>query len=166
MKKLLVGLAVMLSLGASAQVKIGFVDAQRLLDTMPSRKVAAEKYMAQEKEAYEELQALDNELSKMLADYEAKRADMSPVLRESAERKITDKQKALQEREQLVTQELQAYSNELNAPILKKVQDAVKIVSERKKLSMVVDKSTTLYYSPEFDITNEVGVEVMKLEKL
>ncbi len=24
---------------------------------------------------------------------------------------------------------------------------------------------TTLYYAPEFDITNEVGVEVMKLEK-
>jgi len=166
MKKLLVGLVVMLSLGATAQVKIGFVDAQRLLDTMPSRKGAAEKYMAQEKEAYAELQTMDTDLQKMIADYQSKMKDMSPVLKESAERKITDKQRALQEREEIITQELQAYSNELNAPILKKVQDAVKTVSERKKMTMVVDKSTTLYYSPEFDITNEVGVEVMRLEKL
>lgn len=165
MKRFLVGLMVMMSMGTMAQMKVGFVDAQRILDTMPSRKVAAEKYMTYEKESYEELQIMQADLEKAYADYQIKEKDMSPVLKESAQRKLMEKERLLQERQQVLTQELQAYSNELNAPILQKVQDAVKLVSERKKLSYVMDQSSTLYFSPELDITVEVAIEVLKLEK-
>lgn len=155
----------MMSMGTMAQMKVGFVDAQRILDTMPSRKVAAEKYMAYEKESYEEMQIMQADLEKAYADYQVKEKDMSPVLKESAQRKLMEKERLLQERQQVLTQELQAYSNELNAPILQKVQDAVKLVSERKKLSYVMDQSSTLYFSPELDITVEVAAEVLKLEQ-
>ena len=155
----------MMSMGTMAQMKVGFVDAQRILDTMPSRKVAAEKYMAYEKESYEEMQIMQADLEKAYADYQLKEKDMSPVLKESAQRKLMEKERLLQERQQVLTQELQAYSNELNAPILQKVQDAVKLVSERKKLSYVMDQSSTLYFSPELDITVEVAAEVLKLEQ-
>lgn len=165
MKRFLVGLMVMMSMGTMAQMKVGFVDAQRILDTMPSRKAAAEKYLAYEKESYDELQIMQADLEKAYADYQAKEKDMSPVLKESAQRKLMEKERLLQERQQVLTQELQAYSNELNAPILQKVQDAVKLVSERKKLSYVMDQSSTLYYSPELDITVEVAAEVLKLEQ-
>ena len=165
MKRFLVGLMVMMSMGTMAQMKVGFVDAQRILDTMPSRKAAAEKYLAYEKESYDELQIMQADLEKAYADYQAKEIDMSPVLKESAQRKLMEKERLLQERQQVLTQELQAYSNELNAPILQKVQDAVKLVSERKKLSYVMDQSSTLYYSPELDITVEVAAEVLKLEQ-
>lgn len=165
MKRFLVGLMVMMSMGTMAQMKVGFVDAQRILDTMPSRKVAAEKYMAYEKESYEEMQIMQADLEKAYADYQVKEKDMSPVLKESAQRKLMEKERLLQERQQVLTQELQAYSNELNAPILQKVQDAVKLVSERKKLSYVMDQSSTLYFSPELDITVEVAAEVLKLEQ-
>lgn len=165
MKRFLVGLMVMMSMGTMAQMKVGFVDAQRILDTMPSRKAAAEKYLAYEKESYDELQIMQTDLEKAYADYQAKEKDMSPVLKESAQRKLMEKERLLQERQQVLTQELQAYSNELNAPILQKVQDAVKLVSERKKLSYVMDQSSTLYYSPELDITVEVAAEVLKLEQ-
>lgn len=165
MKRFLVGLMVMMSMGTMAQMKVGFVDAQRILDTMPSRKVAAEKYLAYEKESYDELQIMQADLEKAYADYQAKEKDMSPVLKESAQRKLMEKERLLQERQQVLTQELQAYSNELNAPILQKVQDAVKLVSERKKLSYVMDQSSTLYFSPELDITVEVATEVLKLEQ-
>lgn len=164
MKRFLVGLMVMMSMGTMAQMKVGFVDAQRILDTMPSRKVAAEKYMAYEKESYEEMQIMQADLEKAYADYQVKEKDMSPVLKESAQRKLMEKERLLQERQQVLTQELQAYSNELNAPILQKVQDAVKLVSERKKLSYVMDQSSTLYFSPELDITIEVAAEVLKME--
>lgn len=166
MKKFLVGLMTVMSFGVMAQVKVGFVDSQRLLDTMPSRKIATEKYLAYEKESYTELQTMQADLEKAYADYQRDEPNLSPVMKESRQRKLMEKERLFNERQQSMSQEMQAYSNELNAPILQKVQDAVKIIAERKKLSYVTDQSTTLYFDPLLDITGEVAVELLKLDKV
>ena len=165
MKRILVGLLVMMSFGTMAQVKIGFVDSQKLLDTMPSRKLALEKYRVHEKSLSDEFNTLRADLEKAYADYQAKQGDLTPVLRQAAEKKIMDKERSVQERQENIQQELQAYGEELNIPILDRVQKAISIISERQKLTMVVDKSTTLYFAPEMDITNVVVVELLRLEK-
>jgi outer membrane protein len=165
MKKILAGLVMLMSFGTMAQVKIGFVDSQRLLDTMPSRKAAMEKYLAHEKELADEFRLMRADLEKVYADYQSKVGDMTPVLRQAAEKKIMDKEQAVQGRQESIQQELQAYGEELNIPILDKIQKAIAIISERQKLSMVVDKSSTLYFAPEMDITSAVAVELLKLEK-
>lgn len=165
MKNLLVAIVVFLSFGTMAQVKIGFVDSQKLLDTMPSRKVAMDKYLAHEKEVTTEFNTMRAELEKAYADYQAKQGDLTPVLRQAAEKKIMDKERAVQERQQSIQQELQAFGEELNVPILDRIQKAISIISERQKLSMVVDQSSTLYFAPEMDITNIVAVELLRLEK-
>lgn len=165
MKNILAGLIVLLSFGSMSQVKIGFVDTQRLLDTMPSRKVAMEKYLAHEKDLAEEIKAMEAEVQKLIADYQAKEKDMTPVLIQAAQKKIGDKRNQLEDRYESVQQELQAFGNELNVPILDRIQKAIAIVSERQKLSMVVDKTSTLYFAPEMDITSVVAVELIKLEK-
>lgn len=155
----------LMSFGTIAQVKIGFVDSQKLLDTMPSRKVAMEKYLAHEKELAEEFNIMRADLEKAYNDYQVKQGDLTPVLRQAAEKKIMDKERSVQERQQSIQQELQAFGEELNVPILDRIQKAVTIVSERQKLSMVVDKSSTLYFAPDMDITNAVAVELLRLEK-
>lgn len=165
MKKVLAALMMVLSFGAMAQVKIGFVDTQRLLDTMPSRKVAIQQYQEYEKSLRDELQTMAADFQKMYEDFERKAGDMTPVLRQHAEKKLMDKQRLMEERQQSMQEELQAYGEELNKPILAKVQKAIGIIAERQKLSMVVDVTSTLYYAPEMNITNVVGVELMKLEK-
>jgi outer membrane protein len=165
MKKILVGLLMMVSFGAMAQVKIGFVDSQKLLDTMPSRKAALEKYKVHEKTLADEFNVLRADLEKAYGEYQAKQGDLTPVLRQAAEKKIMDKEKSVQERQETIQQELQAYGEELNIPILDKVQKAIAIIAERQKISMVVDKSTTLYHDKTMDITSIVAVELLRLEK-
>lgn len=165
MKKVLVGLLMLVSFTSMAQVKIGFVDSQKLLDTMPSRKAALEKYKVHEKSLADEFNTLRADLEKAYADYQAKQGDLTPVLRQAAEKKIMDKERSVQERQENIQQELQAYGEELNIPILDKVQKAIGIIAERQKLTMVVDKSSTLYHAPEMDITSVVVVELLKLEK-
>lgn len=165
MKKVLVGLVMLVSFGAMSQVKVGFVDSQKLLDTMPSRKAALVKYQSHEKELAEEFNTMRTDLEKAYADYQAKQGDLTPVLRQAAEKKIMDKERLIQERQQSIQEELQAFGEELNIPILDRIQKAISIVSERQKLSMVVDKSTTLYFAPDMDITNVVAVELLRLEK-
>lgn len=165
MKKILLGFVVVLvSVSSFAQVKVGFVDSQKLLDTMPSRQDAMDKYLAHEQKLGEELKLMQEDLQKAYADYQAKLGDLSPVLRQAAEKKILTKEQAVQQRQQTIQQELVAYGEELNAPILERVQKAIKIISEKQKLTMVVDKSTTLYFDPQMDITSSVVVELLKLE--
>lgn len=154
-----------MSFSSMAQVKLGFVDFQKFMDTLPSRKVALVKYQEHEKSLIDELQGMRAEYEKMVADYQAKVGGLTPVLRQSFEKRISDKQRQFQERQEAMQAELEAYGEELNIPILDKITKAVNIVAERQKLSMVVDKSTTLYYDPTMEITSLVVVELLRIDK-
>lgn len=165
MKKLLLVLVAIFTVGtAMAQMKLAHVDTQRLLDTMPSRKAAIEKLQKFEQDGVIELREMEEDLKKAYAKYEQERPSLSPVRIQIEEEKIMKKQQALQEREQSLNAEMQAYSNELNVPIQEKVVKAIEIVSERKKLNYVLDASMLIYSAGGADITDEVLVELMKLD--
>ena len=70
----------------------------------------------------------------------------------------------MNDRQQSLSQEMQAYSEELNGPILKRVQKAVEIVADRRKLEYVIDETNTLYFKGGVDLTKEVVIELLKLE--
>src|SRR5690606_7141837 len=99
-----------------------------------------------------------------VAKYQKDQPNMSPVIAKIEEEKLMKKQQALQEREEALNNEMQAYSQELNAPILKRVQKAVEIVSERLKLNYVIDESVTLYFKGGMDITDQVIKELLILD--
>lgn len=165
MKKLLLAFAVMFSLGTvMAQTKVGHVDSQKLLDTLPSRKLAMDKLREFEENGIKELQEMEADFNAALAKYERERPNMSPVIIKIEEEKLMKKQQNIQEREQALQQEMQIYGQELNKPILDRVQKAVEIVADRKKLSYVIDESVTLYFKGGIDITGEVIIELLRLD--
>ena len=165
MKKLLLAIVIVLSAGAiNAQTNVGHVNSQALMDTLPSRKVAIEKLLAFEKAGIEELQEMEADFNMAYQKYETERPNMSPVIIKIEEEKLMKKQQALQDREQSLNSEMQAYSGELNQPILEMVQTAVKNVAESKKLSYVIDESVTLYFAGGTDITDAVIKELLKLD--
>lgn len=155
----------MFSVGAAvAQVKIAHVNSQKLLDTMPSRKTAILKLRQFEETGVKELQEMEADFNAALAKYEKERPNMSPVIIKIEEEKLMRKQQSLQDREQSLNTEMQAYSQELNRPILERLQKAVEIVSERKKLNYVIDETSTLYFKGGTDITAEVAAELLRLD--
>jgi len=165
MKKLLLALVVMFSVGTvMAQSKVAHVNSQKLLDTLPSRKIAITKLQEFEANGVKELQEMEDDFNTALKKYENDRPKMTPVEIKIAEDKLMKKQTNIQEREQSLQQEMQLYSQELNKPILDRVQKAVEIVSDRKKLNYVIDESTTLYHKGGMDITNEVIIELLRLD--
>lgn len=148
-----------------AQTKVAHVNSQTLLDTLPSRKLAIVKLQEFESNGVKELQEMEADFNAAVAKYQAGAADMSPILVKIEEEKLMKKQQALQEREQSLNSEMQAYSQELNTPILGMVQKAVKVVSERLKINYVIDESVTLYFAGGTDITNQVITELLKMDK-
>jgi outer membrane protein len=165
MKKLLLALAVMFSMGTvMAQSKVAHVNSQKLLDTLQSRKDAMNQLKGFEANGVKELQEMEADFNTALAKYEKDRPNMSPTLIKFEEEKLMKKQQGIQDRETSLNQEMQIYSQELNKPILERVQKAVEIVSDRKKLNYVIDESVTLYFKGGTDITAEVIVELLRLD--
>jgi outer membrane protein len=155
----------MFSMGAvMAQSKVAHVNSQKLLDTIPSRKEAMVKLKEFETSGVKELQEMEADFNTSLGKYEKERPNMSPMLIKIEEEKLMKKQQNIQDREQALNQEMQVYSQELNKPILERVQKAVEIVSDRKKLNYVIDETVTLYFKGGMDITAEVVVELLRLD--
>lgn len=160
-------LAFLVVLGSGAlfaQSKVGHVNSQKLLDTLQSRKNAISALRKFEEDGYKELQEMQKDLEAAYAKYDQAAAGMSPVIQKIEQEKIMKKEQSLQDRQQGLQQEMQVYSQELNRPILERVQKAVDIVAERKKLNYVIDESTTLYFKGGTDLTQEVMVELLRLD--
>ena len=165
MKKLVLAVVIILSVGSvNAQQKIAHFNSQKLLDTLPSRKAAIDQLKLFEQNGVQELKEMEADFNKQVAIYEKARPTMSPVIIKIEEEKLMKKQQALEERQQTLNTEMQAVSQELNKPILERVQKAVEVVSDRKKLSYVIDETVTLYFKGGMDITSEVLVELLRMD--
>lgn len=165
MKKLLLIVLAVFSLSSlMAQSKVAHVNSQKLLDTMPSRKTAMTTLAELEKAYYEELKEMQDDFEKAYTTYMQKADALPPVVKKVEEEKLQRKQAAIQQREQEVQQELGNQANKMNEPILERVKKAVEIVADRKKINYVINEEATLYFKGGADITNEVIVELLKLD--
>ncbi|MBI2259107.1 MAG: OmpH family outer membrane protein [Flavobacteriia bacterium] len=165
MKKIIILLLAISSFGMyNAQSKIAHVNSQKLLDTLPSRKAALKQLQDFEGAGMKELQEMEADLQKSYQKYMADQATLSPVMKQYEEERLQKKQYAMQTREQELQQQMQTLSTDLNTPILKRVQKAVDVVAERKKLNYVIDESVTLYFKGGVDLTSEVLIELLKID--
>ncbi|MCE2864519.1 MAG: OmpH family outer membrane protein [Flavobacteriia bacterium] len=164
MKNVLLGLFVVIGFSTFAQTKIGHVDSQKLLDTLPSRDIAIKKLDSMKTAGMQELQLMDADFQKAYQDYGVKQAQMSPAERQIVEGRLMQKQQMLEATQASLEEGLQIMSEELNKPILDRVQQAIDIVAERKKLNYVLDVSATMYSKGGIDITSEVIVELLLLD--
>ena len=88
---------------------------------------------------------------------------MSATARRFEEDRLNKKYQEMQARGQELDQQMNILANDLNAPILERVQKAIENVAKTEKLDYVLDK-TVLLYSNGKDLTDKVIIEVMKLE--
>lgn len=164
MKNVLLGLFVAIGFSTFAQVKIGHVDSQKLLDTLPSRDLAIKKLDSMKTAGMQELQLMDADFQKAYQDYMTNQAGKSPAERQIIEGRLMQKQQMLEATQASLEEGLAIMSEELNKPILDRVEKAIEIVADRKKLNYVIDVSATLYSKGGIDITNEVIVELLLLD--
>ena len=165
MKKLLLGLVLFMGFGAMAQSKVAHVDSQKLLDTMPSRQQAVVQLEEIQKSGFAELAEMQKAFETAYKIFIEKEKDMPPMIKENEQNKLGRMQQNFEARQTELDQELKTYSEQLNKPILDRVQKAIEIVAERKKLSYVLDQNQmTMYYKGGMDITNEVITELLILD--
>ena len=167
MKKLFfaLALAIISISGAVAQSKVGHVNSQKVLDTIPSRQAAMKEIEQLQNMGIRELTELDSALNVKLTIYEQQKNTWAELARKNYENQLRDLQGRISTREQQIDRDIQIAGNEANRKALEQVKTAVATVSKLKKLNYVIDESVLLYYTDGIDITNEVITEVIRLDK-
>ena len=147
MKKiLLIAAAALLSLAASAQVKIGYVNFAELVQLMPEADAARASYQALQADAAETYNTMIAEYQSKAQAFEQNQSTWAPSIREVKSNELQRIVQTIQEYEQTAGSELQQRQNELMAPIYQKAQETVKALSKEMGLTVLFDASSALYF--------------------
>ncbi|MBW7868233.1 MAG: OmpH family outer membrane protein [Brumimicrobium sp.] len=162
---MLIALVVLGSLGTTfGQTTIAHVDSQKVLDTMPSRKQAMQELDNFEDKAVKELQETQQKLQDDYNKLQQEKNTMSPTAARFEEERLMRKSQEFQMRQEELDRQMKVLGQELNAPILERIQSAVEKVSKSLKIDYVLDTSSLLYSAGK-DITDLVIKEVLKMEQ-
>lgn len=150
--------------GLNAQMKLAHVNSQSLLDSLPSYLKAESDLKRFQDEGVAELGILEKQINDAYVRLESIKGDLTPTMLKIEQEKIMGSEQRYQQTQTLLQQQLQTLANEYNQPILDRLQKAVELVADRKKVNYVVDISKVLYSKAGMDITGEVKIELARLD--
>lgn len=146
-----------------ASQKIGYTNVDYLLSQMPELKTIEAEIKTKETQYQNLLQARQKELQDKFAVYQKNAATMTEVIRQDTEKQLQNLQASMQELQQNASTELQQKQQQLLAPVLDKIDKAIKEVAKENGYTFVISSDISnqlspvlLYSTDEFDITNLV----------
>lgn len=131
--------------------KYGHVNSQKILLEFPELKTADSQLQAYQKQLEDDFaskgQAFEKEYNAFVAMNQS--GEYSAVQIQKEQERLTAKQQTLQNLQQESQNKILIKREELYAPILKKVEDAVKAVGEEQGYTMIFDSSAGLLLHAE-----------------
>ncbi len=138
---------------ANAQAKkLGHINSQELVNLMPEAKAASDSLKTFAGAIQGEYERMTAELKKLAEDFEAGKAGMSEIIRQSKINELNDKQGRLTEFEKLGNEEVSKKEQELFKPISDKALKAIEDIAKEKGYQYIFDKARGgLLYAGETD---------------
>ncbi len=163
MKKIISILCLVLVLGfTSSAQKIGFIDTDYVLGSIPEYKAAQSEIDKLSVDWQKEIEAKYTEIDKLYKAYQADAILLTDDMKKKRENEIVNKEKEVKELQKSrfgVDGELFKKRQELVKPIQDKVYNAVKSVAEKNGLAIILDKAgqvAILYANPKYDKSEDV----------
>ena len=160
---------IVLSGTSLAQIKIGYVDSDTIMDNLPDAQDARQKLDGIIKEWQAELSKLENEWKTKYDDYDKRKLIMTDQTRADLESELVKLEQQIsdyREKKFGTNGELFQKQDEIMKPVQNKVFSAIQEVAEEEDLDYVFDRSgdiMLLYAKEEHDLTSKV-LEKLKLE--
>jgi outer membrane protein len=171
MKRMFVVFCIVMILQALsfAQLRIGYVDSDTIMDNFPDAQDANQKLDALVREWQDELNKLENNWKTKYDDYEKRKLIMTDQTRSEVETELVKLEQEIadyREKKFGTNGELFQKQDELMHPVQNKVFNAIQEVAEEEDLDFVFDRSgdiMLLYAKEEYDLTTQV-LDKLKLE--
>jgi len=167
--KWLVAFAVMLGCltgSAQAQMKMGYIDSEKILNEYKPYLDAQKEFQRYEEELEREVAKRRNEVAKMAETYERQALLLSEKRKQEEQQAIMQKQQDLQRFVQEATDpqrgRLAQKTAELSEPIIRKVNEIITQVAEDDGYDFVLNSAALAYAKEAHDLTDKVLEELAK----
>lgn len=142
------------ALPALAEYKIGFVNAQRVVNESPQAVRAKKKIEDEFKKRDLELQQLSKRLQTMQEALEKNSVTMAESERRNREREFSDLNRDFQRKQREFREDLNLRQNEEMAAIFERANKVIRQIAETEKYDLIVQEA--VYFSPRIDLTEKV----------
>ena len=142
------------SQGMAAELKIGFVETQRIFREAPNAVKAAKKIETEFSKRDQDLQKVAKQLQTMQEALEKNAVTMSETERRSKEKDLNELSREFQRKQREFREDLNLRQNEENAAIIEKTDKAIKQIAESEKYDLILQD--VVYRNPKIDITDKV----------
>jgi|TARA_B100000524_G_C23633933_1_gene364210 outer membrane protein len=158
---LLLAFVALLGMTDAVAQKFGHLDAQDILLTLPERAEAQTSIEAAAAEYETEVSRMQSELETKFADYQAKEATWPDAILQQKQRELQQLDAGLQEFGMTIQNDLAQMEQQLLAPMIQRVRDAIEAVGKEQGFTYIFDTSTgvTLYNGGE-DVTDLVKTKL------
>lgn len=173
MKKILFILAnlfLFFSFSSFAQLKIGYVDSDTIMDNLPDVQDARQKLDGLIRDWQNELKNMEADYKKKKDDFDKRNLIMTDQTRAEASKELSEMEKKISEfrdKKFGANGELFQKQDELMKPLQNKVFNVIQEIAADEDLDFVFDRSgdiMLLYAKSEYDLTPKV-LERLKLEQ-
>lgn len=146
-------LGLLVSLTAMAQgPKLGYLNSAELLSLMPEVNKADTQLKVFAKQYEDQLTAMQTEMQRKMADYQAKEKSMTDAMKEVAQRELQDLDQRMQALQQSAQEKISQKKEQIYKPILERADKAIKDVAVEKGYDYIFDASGgTLLYAKDAD---------------
>lgn len=148
---------------SKAEVKIGFVDMQRAIQSVSEGKKAKDALEKEVKDKQKELKAKEDDLKKMNEDLEKKSALLSDEVKAKKQQTLQEEMMKYREMVGKSQFDLQKRERDLTMPIVKKLQEVVDGIAAKEDFTMILGaEQGVLWAKKEIDLTDRVVEEFEK----
>ena len=161
MKKIVLFLACGLLIGniviaQTAPLKIGYINSNTLLQSMPEKAKADSDLAKYAKSFQDQIDIMMKEYQTKGQQYQANEKTMSEAMKEVKMKEIQDLQNRIESTQQSAQEKVQQKKQDVYAPVLDKADKAIKAVAKEKGYDYILDISangTVVFGKEEYDIT-------------
>lgn len=147
---------------AKAQSKIGYVNAQQLMETLPEMKTLQTTMQAYEKDFSDRLTAMQNEFQTKAEAYQKGQASMTDAARTQSQTELQEMQQRITTYHDNAQKQIEQKSNELLKPLNEKIKSAIQAVATQKGYNYVLDSGQIdlIVAPPADDLTAAVKTKL------
>lgn len=143
MKKLIIALFIALPLGVFAQqdLKIGYINKQELISSMPEYTTAMKQLEDMNLKYITEGKKLQEEFQKKYQEYAETQDSLDATIKKYKESELMRLQQSIEEFSKSAEENLKKKQQELVAPIVEKMDKAIKQVGDENGFTYIIDNS-------------------------
>ena len=127
------------AMSVSAQVKLGHIETQKLIQAMPEWTAAQKTFEEEQKKVNTELNGLREQFQTKLAEYSEKMKTYSEAMRATTEEELQGLQQRIQRFQETAMAQLEKTQNDLMQPVMEKALNAIKEVGKENGFTYIFD---------------------------